>query len=265
MDNRPVGIFDSGLGGLTAMKALQELLPQENIIYFGDTGRVPYGEKTAAQIRRMAVQDLDLVSGFGVKAVLVACGTISSNAPDILESYPVPAFGVLKSGVAGMTKTAGDGPLGVIATEASIRSGAFAAALRRACPEREILPVACPDFVPLIESGHTAADDPLVRSAVEKYLTPLRGASAVLLGCTHYGIIEDAITNCLGSATTLVSASVCAAAKVAQYLIVNHLTGGSGQERFLTSGSAEQFSRAAAAFLGHRAARPVETVPIMEI
>ena len=127
MDNRPVGIFDSGLGGLTALNALRELLPEENIIYFGDTGRVPYGAKTREQVRRMAVQDLDLVAAYGVKAMIVACGTISSNAPDILDAYPIPAFGVLRAGVAGMSRIPGDGPLGVIATEASIRSGSLPA------------------------------------------------------------------------------------------------------------------------------------------
>ena len=265
MDNRAIGIFDSGMGGLTAMKALQELLPEENIIYFGDTGRVPYGEKSREQIRRMAVQDLDLVASFGIKAALVACGTISSNAPDILEAYPIPAFGVLNAGVAGMRKIGGSGPLGVIATEASIRSGAFARALAEACPGRAIIPVACPDFVPLIESGHFDAEDPAVRAAVARYLAPLRGADAVLLGCTHYGIIAGAIADYLGPDTRLVSASVCAAAQVAQYLIVEHLTGGSGEERLLCSGDAASFGRAAATFLGRPLSSPVEHLDPMEI
>ena len=178
MDNRPVGVLDSGLGGLTGMKALRELLPEENVVYFADSGRLPYGEKTAAQVRRMAVQNLDLMKRQGVKAILVACGTLSSNVPELLARWPVPAVGVLKSSVAAMAKQPGAGPLGIIATEASIRSGAFARSLEETCPGREILPVACPDFVPLIESGHSRPEDPLVRAAVEKYLVPLRGADA---------------------------------------------------------------------------------------
>ncbi len=265
MDNRPVGIFDSGLGGLTAMKALQELLPEENIIYFGDTGRMPYGAKTREQVRRMAVQNLELMASFDVKAVIVACGTISSNAPDILDGWPVPAFGVLKAGVSGMRRLRGTGPLGVIATEASIRSGSFARALRETCPGRKIVDVACPDFVPLIEAGHSGAEDPLVRAAVAKYLGPIRGADGLLLGCTHYGIIGQAIRDYLGPETALVSASVCGAAQLCQYLIVNGLTGGEGRERFLTSGDAAEFDRLAAAFLGHGLSAPVETVPVMEI
>lgn len=263
MDNRAIGIFDSGLGGLTAMKALQELLPEENIIYFGDTGRLPYGAKTREQLRRMAAQDLDLIASGGVKAILVACGTLSSNAPDILDAYPVPTFGVLKAGVAGMSKVPGAGPLGVIATEASIRSGSFERALREACPGREILAVPCPDFVPLIESGHDS-EHPAVREAVARYCAPLRGADAVLLGCTHYGIIGRAIAAYLGPETALVSASVCGAAQVAQYLIVNGLTGGRGEERFLASGDAAEFTLAASTFLGRPMARGAEQAPLME-
>ena len=265
MDNRPVGIFDSGLGGLTAMKALRELLPDENIIYFGDTGRVPYGEKTREQVRRMAVQDLDLIAGRGVKAILVACGTISSNAPDILCGYAVPAFGVLDAGVAGMQRAPGEGPLGVIATEASIRSGSFLRALEAACPGREIRGVPCPDFVPLIETGHSDAADPLLQDAVRRYLEPLRDCAAVLLGCTHYGIIAEALTDYLGMQTNLVSAAECAAARVAQYLIVNGLTGGSGEELFLASGPAGDFRQAAATFLGRPIRRPAEQLPPMPL
>ena len=265
MDNRAIGIFDSGFGGLTAMRAVQELLPEENIIYFGDTGRVPYGSKTRDQVRRMAVQDLDLIASFGVKAIIVACGTISSNAPDLVDAYPVPAIGVLKAGVAGMQKVEGCGKLGVIATEASIRSGAFTRALEEACPGREIVAVPCPDFVPLIESGHCSPEDPLVQEAVARYLAPIRGADGLLLGCTHYGLIHEAIVRYLGERTRVVSASVCAAAKLCQYLIENGLTGGEGRERLYTSGSAAEFEAAASAFLGHGLARPAETLPVMEI
>ncbi len=262
MDNRAVGIFDSGLGGLTALKALQELLPEENILYFGDTGRLPYGEKSREQLRRMAVQDLDLIASFDVKAIIVACGTLSSNAADILERYPIPSFGVLKAGVAGMRKVPGDGPLGVIATAASIRSGAFEKALRADCPGREILPVPCPDFVPLIESGH-GSGDPAIRDAVARYCAPLREADAVLLGCTHYGIIEGALSDYLGQSTALVSAAYCGAAQVAQYLIVNGMTGGRGEERFLVSGDPGAFGRAASTLLGRPLAQGAERVPVM--
>ena len=267
MDNRPIGIFDSGLGGLTGMKALRELLPEENVVYFADTGRVPYGEKTRAQLRHMAVQDLELVGSCGVKAVLVACGTLSSNVPELLDSWPVPAVGVLKSSVAVMADASGEGPLGIIATEASIRSGAFERALRTACPDRQILAVACPDFVPLIESGHLSAGDPLVQQAVERHLQPLKaaGVKRLLLGCTHYGLISPAIGAFLGEDVEQVSASHCAAAAMARLLQERGLTGGEGRERFLTSGRAADFAAAASTFLGRPIHGRVEEVPVMEV
>ena len=264
MDNRAIGVFDSGLGGLTAVKALQELLPKENIVYFGDTRRLPYGTKSREQLRLMAVQDLNLIAAHNVKAILVACGTISSNAADILDRYPIPSFGVLRAGVSGMRRIPGTGPLGIIATEASIRSGSFERALRDACPGREILAIPCADFVPLIESG-CEASHPAVREAVARYCEPLRGADAVLLGCTHYGIIGRAITDYLGPDTTLVSASVCGAAQVAQYLIANRITGGCGEERFFVSGDPGDFTLAASTFLGRPMTRSAEHAAIKEI
>jgi len=266
MDNRAIGIFDSGLGGLTAVRALRALLPEENIVYFADTGRMPYGGRSLEQIRRMALQDLEFVASYGVKAVLVACGTISSNAPELLDGFRLPAFGVLRSGVRAMAELPGEGSLAVIATEASIRSGSFERALREACPGREILPVPCPDFVPLIESGHTQPGDPLLRASVERTLRPLRerGAEAVLLGCTHYGLIAGAITEFLGAQVKLVGAADSAAQTLCAYLTAEGLTGGSGEERYFTSGSGADFARAAATFLGRELAA-AEEIPVMEV
>ena len=266
MDNRAIGIFDSGLGGLTALRALRSLLPEEDIVYFADAGRVPYGGRSREQIWRMAVQDLNFVAGFGVKAILVACGTISSNAPELLTQYPVPAVGVLKPAVKAMSRVAGDGPLAVIATEASIRSGAFAAALGAACPGREILAVSCPDFVPLIESGHSEKTDPLLLDAAARYLAPVReaGAAALLLGCTHYGIIAPAIGDYLGPGTALYGAADCGARALRDYLAENGLLGGQGRERYFTSGSGADFARKASLFLGREIAG-VEEIPAMEV
>ena len=267
MDNRPIGIFDSGLGGLTAVKALRKLLPDENIVYFADSGRVPYGPRPAGQLRRMAVQDMDFVASKGAKAIIAACGTVSSNAPDLLDSYPVPVFGVLRAAVRAMSYVPGNRPLGVIATEASIKSGAFYAALQPACHGREILCIPCPEFVPLIESGHSAPEDELVKASVEKYLGPMReaGVSAVLLGCTHFGIIGRAISNFMGRDTQLVGAADCAAAELAEYLIRSGETGGSGTARYYTSGDPGEFSALAATFLGHELESAVEQAPVMEV
>jgi glutamate racemase len=255
MDNRPIGIFDSGLGGLTGLKALRQFLPDENIVYFADSGRLPYGEKTREQLRGMAKQNLSFLSGFGVKAILIACGTLSSNAGDILASWPIPAVGVLTSSADWMSRLNGTGPVAVIATAASIRSGGYQRALETACPGREVLGIACPDFVPLIESGHIDAADPLLRDAVCRYLQSVHEshADALLLGCTHYGIIEVAIREFLGPETVLVSAAESGAAWLCSMLLKQKQTGGQGDIRYFTSGDPAMFSRAAALFLGEEA------------
>lgn len=267
MDNRPIGIFDSGLGGLTAVRALRRLMPREDLLYFGDTGRLPYGEKSREQLRRMARQDLDYMASFGVKAVLVACGTLSSNAEEVLESAPLPVFGVLKAGVGALAQAGGSAPAAVLATRASVESGSFARAFRALAPGRELISVPCPALVPLIESGHTGPGDPLLAEALEEYLAPVRraGASALLLGCTHYGLIRRALSARLGEEVALVEASGCAAAELAAFLERQGLTGGQGRETFYASGSPESFAAGAEAFLGRRLEGQVRQAPRMEV
>ncbi|MBR0207367.1 MAG: glutamate racemase [Oscillospiraceae bacterium] len=266
MDNRPIGFFDSGLGGLTAVRALRRILPDENILYFGDTARMPYGARPAAQLRVMARQDLDFVASRGVKAVLAACGTVSSTAPDVLAAYPVRTFDVLSSTVREAARGA-SGPIGVIATAACIASGAFQRALAAACPETEVVAVACPAFVPLIESGHYESGDAALRAAVAEYLAPLRekGVGSLILGCTHYGLIEEAICGFMGPGLRTIEAAECAARELALWLRKEELCGGTGEERFFTSGSAEDFERLSAVFLGRTAHGAVEHVDEMEV
>ena len=265
MDPRPIGVFDSGLGGLTALMELRRLMPEENIVYFGDTGRLPYGEKTLPQLRCMAEQDLSLIAAHGVKAILVACGTLSSNTPDLLDAFPIPSFGVLRPSIEAMARTPGEGPLGILATTATIRSGAFERALRSACPGREIIPVPCPELVPLIETGHTDPEDPLLLAAAARYAAPLRGASAVLLGCTHYGIVEGALRAFLDEETALVSASACGAEAVRDYLESRELRGGRGEERYLVSGDPALFGELASLLMGRSIDGSVARVPVMRI
>jgi len=266
MDNRPIGIFDSGLGGLTGLMALRALLPGEELIYFGDTGRMPYGGRPVEQLRRMARQNLDFMADQGVKAIFVACGTFSSTAADLLAAYPIPSFGVLRPGAEAMARISGTGSLAILATEASIRSGAFARAVGERCPGREILPVACPDFVPLIESGHISPGDAALEDALTRYLAPVEaaGCDALLYGCTHYGIIDAAVRAHLGRGIVTVSASACGAKELANYLIQSEMTGGSGRTRYYTNGDPAAFTAAAEQLLGHRLETPVESVPIQE-
>lgn len=266
MDNRPIGVFDSGFGGLTAVRALRELLPEENIIYFGDSGRAPYGQRPVSQLRQMARQDLELLLSMDVKAILAACGTVSSNAADLLSACPVPVVGVLAPALAAMAKLPGTEPLAVLATPASIESGAFQRGIGERCPGRELLAIACPDFVRLIEAGHYQAEDLLVQEAVAGYLAPVKeaGVRAVLLGCTHFGLIGEAIRAYLGD-VQLVSASHCAAEQIKQDLTARRSLGCGGRERYYTSGEAEAFRRAAAVFLGGERDLAVSALPVMEV
>ncbi len=265
MDNRAIGIFDSGLGGLTAVAALRELMPRENIVYFADSGRLPYGARSREELMEMTRQDMDFLSSFSTKLMIAACGTVSTNADSVLRSGPCPCIGVLEPGAEALARVPGDAPLGVAATAASINSGAYLEAVRRRCPGREIIPMPCPDFVPLIESGHTAPDDEDVKEAVERSLAPAReaGVAALLLGCTHYGIISQAIRNCLGPEITLISASESAARAACSSLLRQELTGGCGKTEYYTSGPAEEFSAAASRLLGREV--HAEHVPVMEM
>ncbi len=251
MDNRPIGVFDSGLGGLTAVRELRRILPDENIIYFGDTGRMPYGGRPREQMRLIARQNIAFAESFGVKTILAACGTISSNAPDILAQNATKAIGVLTPGAERLAST-GRKKLGVIATKTSIESGAFQAEISRFAPEAEITAVACPDFVPMIESGHYLPSDPMVRDVAARSLEPLKGVGALLLGCTHYGLIAEAISAYLGADVILVGAADASAQCLAQYLRENGLLASSGgSESYYTSGSAEDFEALAPIMLGY--------------
>ncbi len=264
MDNRAIGVFDSGFGGLTAVRTIRRLLPDENIIYFADSGRAPYGGRSRDELAIMARQDLDLLMSHGVKAIVAACGTVSSNVPQLLENCPVKTFGVVKSAARAMAEVPGEGPIGIIATEASIRSGSFKRETEALGVSREIISCPCPDFVPLIESGHVSADDGQLVEAVERYLRPMKqsGISALLLGCTHYGIISRAIGNYLGEDVELVSAADSVGFQLRDYIEASELAGTGGQEHFITSGEPETFRRLAGLFLGREIGLPEQVAPM---
>lgn len=263
MDNRPIGVFDSGLGGLTAVRVLRRMLPNENIIYFGDTGRMPYGGRPRAQIMKIAGQNLAFAESFGVKAILAACGTISSNAPDLLSENDVKTVGVLLPG-AECLAASGSTRLGIIATKTSIESGAFQDTVLRFNPNAEVTAVPCPEFVPMIESGRFDASDPFVREVVERSLAPIKAArvQALLLGCTHYGLIADAISAYLGQEVTLVGAADASARTLAAYLEKNDMLAEiGGCESYYTSGSVKDFEALAPIMLGYALKSGVEYAP----
>ena len=213
-DARPIGVFDSGIGGLTVVKALRDLLPNENIFYLGDTARVPYGGKSASTVERYSVEMAEMLASEGVKAVVVACNSASSVAlPKLEKSLAVPVIGVIKPGAQAAIAATRNRHVGVIGTRATINSGAYERALRAFDAKIEISAQACPLLVPLVEEGWL--EDKMSDRIIARYLEPLvgKGIDTLVLGCTHYPLLADAIARFLGHKITLVdSAHNCALA-----------------------------------------------------
>ena len=266
MDSRPIGIYDSGFGGLTALKRLREIMPEEDIIYFADSGRMPYGGRSDEQLCSFAQQDQDFLAGFDVKVIIAACGTISSAAEPVLKGYHIPVVGVLEPGIKRLAALPGEGPLGIIATEASIRTGKFKALLHKLSPEREIIDIPCPKFAPLIEHCHSQAGDEELESSVAEYLAPMKnvGLSGLGLCCTHYGIISESIHAFLGRELPLVAASESAADEVKELLCRSDRCGGSGKLKLYTSGNAEELYAFASRLLGETEL-DITALPPMEV
>jgi len=210
----PIGVFDSGIGGLTVVAALRELLPNEDIFYLGDTARVPYGGKGRETIERYTLEIAGLLLDEGAKAIVVACNTATALAiPKLENAVRVPSVGVIAPGAAAAAATTRNGKVGVIGTRATIASGAYERALRERRADLEIHALACPLLVPLVEEGWL--DDPVTDLVVGRYLTPLltAGIDTLVLGCTHYPFVRESIARFLGPGITIVdSAHNCALA-----------------------------------------------------
>lgn len=240
MNELNVGFFDSGLGGLTAVSALRKLLPNENIAYFGDTARCPYGTRTVSELRRMALENLEFLRSKGVKAILAACGTMSANCKDILDGFDIKVVNVLEASADAMNAL--QGSKAVIATDASIASGSYQKAID-GC-----IGVPTQDFVRIVETGHTALHDEQLQTDIEKYLEPIRNIDNLLLGCTHFGIIQEAIQYYMPN-TNILTASECAAARMAEYLTENDLLGSEKRLELYTSGDEKEFLKNAEVIL----------------
>jgi glutamate racemase len=213
-DFRPIGVFDSGIGGLTVVKALRDLLPNENICYLGDTARVPYGPKSPETVQRYALELAEMLMRKNAKALVVACNTVSSVAlPSLTKIFPVPVVGVIEPGARAALQATRNRHIGVIGTRATIRSGAYEKALRAADNDVRVSSRACPLLVPLIEEG--LLDDDVTDRVIARYLEALLsdGIDTLVLGCTHYPLLTGAITRVLGGKIMLVdSAQNCARA-----------------------------------------------------
>jgi glutamate racemase len=268
MDNRPIGVFDSGLGGLTCVRELEQRMPEESIIYFGDTGRVPYGSRSREIITRYARQDVAFLRTFDLKAVVIACGTVSTTALDILrQEQDIPVVGVVEPSARQAAELTHNGKIGLIATRASIATGAYERAIHAIQPSARVLSVACPLFVPLVENGRTQPGDVVIETVVRDYLTPLKqaGVDVLVLGCTHYPLLREVIAGFMGPEVRLVDSGAEVAHSVGQWLTKHDglaRPGQPGQRRWFVSDSVQGFQELASRFLGREVSEPVEQVDI---
>ncbi len=257
--NHPIGIFDSGLGGLTALREIRALLPGEALVYFGDTGRVPYGSRSHETICRYAEQDMHfLLTEAACKAVVVACGTVSANALERLRAqFDVPVIGVIEPAVDAAVKRTKNKRIGVIATPSSIASGAYERALRARDAALQVYSRACALFVPLVENGFVDADDPIPMLTAQRYLADLRDADidTLILGCTHYPLLKPIIAKVLPGVTLIdtgIEAGNGLQALLRTYdLAAECAPGTEGSVRYFVSDEPQGFADAAARFLGH--------------
>ena len=255
MDTRPIGVFDSGLGGLTAVRQLRRVLPGEDIIYFGDTGRVPYGSRGREIIRQYARQDIRFLLSHDVKFIIAACGTVSSTyPPEEAARLPVPFTGVVGATARAAVDATRNGKVGIIGTAATVRSGSYAAVIKDMKPETEIVARACPMFVPLVENGRVRRGDVVIETVAREYLTPLKnaGVDTLILGCTHYPLLTDVIGDVMGPGVELVSAGEESAFELKRMLKARELRADErrrGETEFYVSDRVEDFERTASLFL----------------
>lgn len=264
---RPIGVFDSGLGGLTAVRALWQILPEEHLIYFGDTARVPYGGRSQETLLKYARQDVRFLRSFDLKAILVACGTVTTTAlPTLQKENDLPIVGVVEPACRRAAAVTKNKHVGMIATPASVRSGAYGRTLHRLDPEIRVIEKACPLLVPLVENGRYQPGDAVIETVAREYLEPLRqeGLDVLILGCTHYPLLTDIIREIMGPEVALVNAGAESVHTLHDALARRQLLApeGTGQALLCTSDRPEGFGQMARRFLQEEPTAPVRLVDI---
>ncbi len=251
----PIGMFDSGFGGLTVARAVIDVLPREDLVYIGDTARYPYGPKPADEVRKYAHElAWSLVNDFDVKAVVIACNTAASVAyQELAEQLPVPVVSVIQPGAQALAKTTRNKKVGVIGTVGTIASGSYQSALREADASLDLIATACPGFVEFVERGQTSGDEVVLLA--ERLLAPVieSGVDALLLGCTHYPYLSRVISEVMGPQVTLVSSGDETAFALAELLRNENLLttkNDNGEHRFLSSGDVQWFADMGRRLLG---------------
>lgn len=265
MKDLPIGVFDSGVGGLTVLRALMHRLPAENLLYLGDTARVPYGTRSPETVLRYAERVAGHLYTRGIKALVIACNTATTWALPALEAtgerLGVPVIGVIRPGVRRALELTRSGHVAVIGTEGTVRGRRYEEELRASRPDVRVDALACPLFVALAEEGWTS--DPIADLVAERYLAPLRGgADTLILGCTHYPLLSEAIARALPGVTLVDSASATAETVAATLTLRGLLRGGGvGRQRYLVTDNLSRFLAVGRHFLG-REPSPAEVVDI---
>lgn len=256
VNSSPIGVFDSGVGGLTVFRALERAVPHESLVYYGDTARVPYGTRSAETVVRYSLEAAEFLRGHEIKLLVVACNTVSSVALDPLAAVAgVPVLGVIEPGARRAAESSGTGRIGVIGTRATIKSQAYPTRIRALRPEADVLSRPCPLFVPLAEEGWT--DGPITKQIAQHYLAPFKqaGVDALVLGCTHYPLLSGMIAEVMGVNVQLVDSAEAVAADVATCLestprLVADESTGEPEHHFFVTDAPGPFQQVAERFLG---------------
>lgn len=254
--SRPIGVFDSGIGGLTVVRALTHHLPYENIVYFGDTARVPYGPKSPQVVRTYAAEDTEVLLAHNVKMIVIACNTVSAVALDVVQKHSrVPVVGVIAPGAAAAVAATKKRRVGVIGTAGTVLSQAYENAIRQADPSVQVFSKACPLFVPLAEEGWV--DHKATEMIAREYLFPLtlEKIDTLVLGCTHYPILRGPINIVLNNSVMLIDSGEAAAAAVGKVLDENSLRNPSTMKpnlQFFVSDIPHKFTEVGERFLGQK-------------
>lgn len=257
-----IGIFDSGVGGLTVQRAVLDALPAVETVYLGDTARVPYGTKSAETVTQYSLRNARFLARHEIDLLVVACNTASAVAlPALRAELAVPVVGVVEPGALAAARASRSGRIGVIGTQGTVSSGAYQAAIRRARPDAEVIARPCPLFVPLAEEGWTDPADEIVAGVVRRYLAPLReaGIDTLVLGCTHYPLLEAAIAEAMPGVALVDSAR--AIATVVRERFGEAAEGAPAAHRFFVTDAPEKFLAVAGRFLG----RPVEAAEHVDV
>ena len=265
--NAPIGVFDSGLGGLTAVRELRRLLPHEDIVYFGDSGRVPYGSRGVDTIIKYGRQDIAFLLSKNVKYIMAACGTVSSTLPESCTSaLPVTYTGVVQSAAAAAASATRTGRIGVIGTPATIKSESYNRAIAALLPDAVITANKCPLFVPLVENGYFDEKNKVTKLVAQDYLSAIKAADVdtLILGCTHYPLIKPIIADIMGSGVTLIDPGYETAKSAKHQLEASGMLkdSGEGTASYYVSDSTESFEQLSNWFLGEYAGGNVTQISV---